>query len=553
MFLLINNKTMKPFFTAVFAIVCLSTSLYGQRLSMKDIVKIEVNHPDVTRTQGCDLALQITRIIIDAEYTRIDFVYSPDDPYGVNIPRQPHLYLEIKADDGNTYKAIQTGGMKNYGNNVKKDRPEFFSVIFEKMPLDILAFDLVEAKPIEGVYKLPKWNFYDVRIKTEAQILAEIKELETEAAKGDANAMYELGLKYEKGKEVAPDKQKAFEYYLKGAENGSVDCKELIALSMYKYDSGVVSWEVAFEYLKDAANNNSPVCQYLYGLSFEKTDMDQAVTWIQKSADSGFPYAEFWIGKEFMAIDDPESAAYWYHKAAKQGHAEAQNALGDLNYFGQGTEQDYEEAFYWFQQAAQTNSPQGKYNLAHMYQNGYGTHQDYGKAIELYSTIINDYPNNAYTSNSYNALGIIFSSKGDYHDLQKAQDYYRKAIAIDNNVYSLYSLALMHRNGTGVLKNPSKAKEYMEKSAQGGYNAAQYEMGIFSKNGDNLQNAFDWFQKSANNNYAPAQYELGLMYYYGKGVGKNNALAAQWIEKAYSAGNKDAEEVWNGLELWKYK
>lgn len=522
-------------------------------LSAKDIAKIDVNNPEVKRTQACDIALTITKITIDESQTRIDFVYRPNDPYGVNIPRQPHLYLQIKADDGNIYKALATGGMKNYGNNIKADRPEWFSVVFEKMPFDILAFDLIEAKAIEGVYKLPKWNFYDVRIKTEAEIRAEIKQLKKEADGGSANAAYELGMKYEKGKEIPQDMDTALEYYLKSAQNGNINAKEKIVYAFYLYEYKIVTNEVAFGYLVDAANNNSGLCQFLYGRAFEDSDMDKAIEWIQKSAENDCHYGQFWIAEKHKENKNYESAGYWYEKAAKQGNLEAQNELGDLYYFGRGTRQDYENAFLRFNESAKGGSSKGKSNLAHMYQYGYGTSQDNEKAIELYEDIIKTADDNSLKSSSLNGLGNIYQQGNNSINLEKAVSYYQKAIALDNNIYSLYSLGKMHKEGRGVLRNPSKAKEYLEKSALGGYGAAQYELALSYKESNNLQSAFKWFEKSAQNNDPAAQYELGLMYYYGKGVAKNAKTAAVWIEKSYEAGNKDAEKVWNGLKLWEYK
>lgn len=553
---------MRILIIAILTMFTLSVSIYGQRRSTKDIASIEVTQPEAKRTQGCDHALQITKITIDAEYTRIDFVYRPDNPYGVNIPRQPHLYLQIKADDGNIYKALQTGGMKNYGNNVKPDKPEWFSVIFEKMPFDIIAFDLVEGKPIEGVYKLPKWNFYDVRIKTETQIRAEINQLKKEAEKGDADAAFELGRKYEIGKEVAQNMDQAYQYYLKSAENGNIEAKEKVAFAYFTSDSRTITTlELATTYLMDAAKNGSGSAQaylgklYEIGSSLEK-NLEESAKWYEASAYSGNSYGQFWLAQKKETSGDYASAAQWYEKAIAQEDyiaPYAQNSLGDLYYFGRGVEQSYETAFLWFQKSANNRHPNGKSNLAHMYEHGYGISKNNETAINLYEEIIATVDSDDLKSSSLNSLGNIYSRENNFYNLEKAVSYYQKAIALDNNIYSLYSIGKMYNDGKGVLKNPAKAKEYLEKSAQSGYNAAEYELGLLYKTNNDLQSAFKWFEKSAQNDYAAAQYELGLMYFYGKGVAKNNGTAAKWIENAYNAGNEDAKKVWNGLELWKYK
>lgn len=538
----------------------LSVSIYGQRRSIKDIKSIEVTQPDVRRAQNCDMALTITKITIDDQCTKIDFVYRPDNPYGVNIPRQPHLYLQIKADDGNIYKALETGGMRNYGNNVKRDKPEWFSVIFEKMPFDIIAFDVVEGKAIEGVYKLPKWNFYDVRIKTETQIRAEINRLKKEAENGDADAAYELALKYDKGKEVPKDKDLSIKYYQLSAQNGNSDAKYFVALAIM---DGSLSGEPsqAFTFLTDAANNGMPDAQYMVGSCYYQgygvnQDLNLALEWYTKGAENGNANAQYMVGLAYTNSSKYNEAYQWYKKSAEQGNAYAQKELGILYYWGRGVVEDNDLAFEWFSKSAKNGYSWGQYWLGSMYQLGYGTSKNRDTALEWYRASLSSDSDDALKSAVYNAMGNLFYEKdyagGNSYDINQAIKYYNMAAEL-NNLNATYSLGLMHKSGDGVLKNPTKAKEYLTKSAEGGLNTAQYELAMLYKDANDLQTAFKWFEKSAQNEYAPAQYELGLMYYYGKGVTKNNKTAANWIENAYNAGNEDAKKVWNGLELWKYK
>lgn len=544
----------------VLAIFCLSTTIYAQRKTINDIASIEVTQPEVKRAQNCDLAITITKITIDDQCTRIDFIYRPDNTYGVNIPRQPHLYLQIKADDGNIYKALETGGMRNYGNNVKRDKPEWFSVIFEKIPFDIIAFDLVEGKPIEGVYKLPKWNFYDVRIKTETQIRAEINRLKKEAESGDADAAYELALKYDKGKEVPKDKNLSMKYYQLSAENGNVNAKYFIAMAIMAGDlSGEPSY--VFSLFTDAANNGMAEAQNMLGTCYYNgygvdKNSDLAFEWYTKSAENGSSNAQYMLGWAYTNASQYDGAYHWLKKSAEQGNAYAQKELGILYYWGRGVVEDNDLAFEWFSKSAKNGYGWGQYWLGSMYQSGYGTNKNREAALKWYHTSLNSNPDNELKSSVYNAMGNLFYEKeyegGRSYDINQAIKYYNMATEL-NNTHAIYSLGLMHKTGDGVLRNPTKAKEYLTRSAERGLNTAQYELALLYKDSNDLQTAFKWFEKSAEGNYAPAQYELGLMYYYGKGAVKNNKTAAKWIENAYNAGNEDAKKVWNGLKLWQYK
>jgi TPR repeat protein len=50
---------------------------------------------------------------------------------------------------------------------------------------------------------------------------------------------------------------------------------------------------------------------------------------------------------------DYAEAVRWYRKAAEQGDAAAQDALGFMSGKGQGVSQDYAEAALWYRKAAE--------------------------------------------------------------------------------------------------------------------------------------------------------------------------------------------------------
>ena len=67
---------------------------------------------------------------------------------------------------------------------------------------------------------------------------------------------------------------------------------------------------------------------------------------------------------------DPAEAAKWYRLAAGQGHAIAQNNLGNMYAYGRGVPQDDAEAVRWYRQAAAQGEAEAQYNLGLMYTNG---------------------------------------------------------------------------------------------------------------------------------------------------------------------------------------
>ena len=76
-------------------------------------------------------------------------------------------------------------------------------------------------------------------------------------------------------------------------------------------------------------------------------------------------------------------AADWYRKAAAQGNALAQNALGIMYMRGDDIPRDDKQAFDLFRQAARKRIPEAIANLGLMYAKGQGTAKNYPYAYTL--------------------------------------------------------------------------------------------------------------------------------------------------------------------------
>lgn len=81
---------------------------------------------------------------------------------------------------------------------------------------------------------------------------------------------------------------------------------------------------------------------------------------------------------------DYAEAVRWYRKAAEEGHATAQCALGNRYSFGEGVPQDYAQAVHWYRKAAEQGQANAQYNLAFYYEKGRGVPQDYEQAAHWY-------------------------------------------------------------------------------------------------------------------------------------------------------------------------
>ncbi|MCU0940680.1 MAG: sel1 repeat family protein, partial [Burkholderiaceae bacterium] len=80
------------------------------------------------------------------------------------------------------------------------------------------------------------------------------------------------------------------------------------------------------------------------------------------------------------AEPDPALALKWIQRAADQGYADAQYALGAVHHAGRGALQSFPVAVKWFELAAQQNHADAQYSLGVMYRTGQGVPVDKSKA-----------------------------------------------------------------------------------------------------------------------------------------------------------------------------
>src|SRR6516225_6603750 len=86
------------------------------------------------------------------------------------------------------------------------------------------------------------------------------------------------------------------------------------------------------------------------------------------------------LGRAYDSKKDFRSALVQYRKAAAQGYADAQFALGSMYDKGRGVPQNYGEASKWCRKPAEQGYAHSQFNLALMYSTGLGVRQDYVQA-----------------------------------------------------------------------------------------------------------------------------------------------------------------------------
>ena len=117
----------------------------------------------------------------------------------------------------------------------------------------------------------------------------------------------------------------------------------------------------------------------------QRAEREWAVNRAEKGdAEAQYNLAQrYFYGDDTIVKDDVE-AVKWFHKAAEQGHALAQNALGYCYGKGKGVPEDKAEGVRWYLKAAEQGNAMAQCSLGHCYFNGDGVDKDRTEALEWY-------------------------------------------------------------------------------------------------------------------------------------------------------------------------
>lgn len=142
------------------------------------------------------------------------------------------------------------------------------------------------------------------------------------AAKGQADAQFNLGLILEQGTGVKQDLPKAVFWYKKAAIQGHT-------IAQYNY---------------------ATMLHFGKGINKDETE---AAKWYELAARKGHIAAQSSLAFLYLqhtkaSFRNSSKAAYWYNKSAKLGYPESQFNLGLLYASGRGISQNYIQAYAWF-------------------------------------------------------------------------------------------------------------------------------------------------------------------------------------------------------------
>ena len=230
---------------------------------------------------------------------------------------------------------------------------------------------------------------------------------------------------------------------------------------------------------------------------------------------------------------------------AEQGDANAQAALGDRYYSGQGIERNDDEAMTWYRKAADQGHPGGQAGLGNGYRYGRGIRRDFKQAMEWYSkSALQGHPEGQTELGDHYLHGY-----GVKRDRKAAMNWYNKAIA-QGHYAAQYGLGKVYiYGGDDVTKNPSKGLQLITGVAERGNAEAQRDLGYIYLHGSgggaisrNYALAIDWYRQAAEQGHAQAQHELGECYHHGYyEVTQDQKKAMFWFRKSAQQGYGNAK------------
>jgi len=142
---------------------------------------------------------------------------------------------------------------------------------------------------------------------------------------------------------------------------------------MYRDGHGTVSDpEQARLWHRKAAEHGYARAQWTLGLALydgddiETADNNEALEWMGRAAAQGDPLLQCWLGDVHRMARRYESALQWYGRAVAQDDKEGLFKLGTMYEEGLGVPQDFEAATFWFRKAARLGHAEAQWQLSQM-------------------------------------------------------------------------------------------------------------------------------------------------------------------------------------------
>ena len=228
----------------------------------------------------------------------------------------------------------------------------------------------------------------------------------------------------------------------------------------------------------------------------------------------------------------------WFEKSAAEGNKFAQFSLANLYYYGNGVEQSYEQAFHCYMAAAKQAQPYAAYSVAQIYANCESVDKDEVQAQSYYSQALAGFhkleADEQADDNLFYKMGRMFRlGLGTSIDISKAIDFFKRASDLGNK-NARRTMALEYISGENVQRDIDKGIDMLTELAENGDAMSAYKLGKIYLSGDvvfiDLDKAEKYLNQAADDDNEYAIYALAKLYLLDDK--KDLAQAVKWLEKA---------------------
>jgi hypothetical protein len=368
--------------------------------------------------------------------------------------------------------------------------------------------------------------------------------LQTQAAKGNADAQFLLSRYYDQGKWVARNPAKALELLEQASAKLPMAETELARNYFHGY---LVPRDLkkAESLLRDAVSSGLPDAQTLLGQVLFLEGQKEGTEWIRKAADQRNAKAEYLLsvfyrdGTPGIPKDGGEEMK-WMQRASSDGYPDAEFVMAMRYFDGNGVPKDTAQALKLLRGAANAGILRAEFDL--------GLYLFRGEVVAMDKTEAMQWFRRAADQGLANAQMILgtayFTGDGLPKDIKQANSWYEKA-ADQGFPDAEVVLGANYLSGIGVEKDLAKAVEWMRKAAEQGNARAEGVLATWywtkEANPPSLEDALRWAQNSADAGDHFGENALAVFYVQGKGVAVDQQKAFFWAEKAAAQGVANAE------------
>lgn len=166
------------------------------------------------------------------------------------------------------------------------------------------------------------------RFKAERDYANAVRCFSEAAEIGSARSMVQMGLAYSNGWLGEKDAAKAFYWNSRAAKAGNVVGVNNLAICYTRGEGVAADPERAMRLYRQAARDGYAIAQHNLGTQYRKGELTkrnlkQAIVWYKKAAAQGVPQSNYWLGRIFWHLGDPDEAVRHMRRAAKRGHADS--------------------------------------------------------------------------------------------------------------------------------------------------------------------------------------------------------------------------------------